>query len=65
MNRINAAFDTGPDLLVQTIEQVLDIPINHYMSVDFPGFSGMVDALGGVTMDFPTDGQGRSTRGST
>ena len=37
MNRINAAFNSGPDLLIQTIEQVLDIPINHYMSVDFPG----------------------------
>ena len=55
MNRINAAYDAGPDLLVQTIETDLGIPINHYMSVDFPGFSGMVDALGGVTMDFPTE----------
>ncbi len=54
MNRINAAFNSGPDLLIQTIEQDLGIPINHYASVDFPGFSGMVDALGGVTMDFPT-----------
>ena len=55
MNRINAAFNSGPDLLIQTIESVLHIPINHYMSVGFPGFSGMVDALGGVTMDFPTE----------
>ena len=54
MNRINAAYDSGPDLLVQTIEQDLGIPINHYVSVDFPGFSGMVNALGGITMDFPT-----------
>lgn len=54
MNRINAAYDSGPDLLIQTIEQDLHIPINHYISVDFPGFSGMVNALGGVTMDFPT-----------
>ncbi|HXZ61317.1 MAG TPA: LCP family protein [Acidimicrobiales bacterium] len=55
MNRINAAFNSGPDLLIQTIEQDLGIPINHYMSVDFPGFSGMVNALGGITMDFPTE----------
>jgi LCP family protein required for cell wall assembly len=54
MNRINVAYDSGPDLLIQTIEQNLHIPINHYMSVDFPGFSGMVDALGGISMDFPT-----------
>jgi LCP family protein required for cell wall assembly len=53
MNRINAAFDSGPDLLIQTIEQDLGININHYVAVNFPGFSAMVDALGGVTMDFP------------
>ena len=55
MNRINAAFNSGPDLLVQTIEQDLGIPINHYVSVGFQGFSGMVNALGGITMDFPTE----------
>jgi LCP family protein required for cell wall assembly len=55
MNRINAAFNNGPDLLIQTIEQDLGVPINHYVSVDFPGFQGMVDALGGITMDFPTE----------
>ncbi len=54
MNRINAAYNSGPDLLIQTIESVLHIPINHYISVGFHGFSGMVNALGGVTMDFPT-----------
>jgi LCP family protein required for cell wall assembly len=54
MNRINTAFDSGPDLLIQTIEQDLNIPINYYMSVNFPGFSSMVDALGGVDMSFPT-----------
>ena len=55
MNRINAAYDSGPDLLIETIEKDLGITINHYMAVDFPGFSGMVDALGGITMDFPTE----------
>jgi LCP family protein required for cell wall assembly len=54
MNRINAAYDSGPDLLIQTIEQVLNIPINFYMSVNFPGFTDMVAALGGVDMSFPT-----------
>ncbi len=53
-NRINAAYDVGPDLLIQTIEQDLNIPINHYVSINFNGFQSMVDALGGITMDFPT-----------
>jgi len=55
MNRINSAYNDGPDLLIQTIEQVLGISINHFVAVDFPGFQGMVDALGGITMDFPTE----------
>ena len=52
-NRINAAFDKGPSLLIETIEKDLGIPINHYMSVTFQGFQNMVNALGGVTMNFP------------
>jgi LCP family protein required for cell wall assembly len=54
MNRINAAYNSGPDLLIQTIEEDLGLQINHYIAVDFPGFSGMVNALGGITMNFPT-----------
>jgi LCP family protein required for cell wall assembly len=54
MNRINAAFNNGPNLLIQTIDQDLGISVSHYASVEFLGFSGMVDALGGVDMDFPT-----------
>jgi LCP family protein required for cell wall assembly len=54
MNRINAAYDSGPDLLIQTIEKDLGITVNHYMAVNFPGFTDMVNALGGITMDFPT-----------
>ncbi len=40
--------------MIQTIEQDLGIKINHYIAVNFPGFSAMVNALGGITMDFPT-----------
>ena len=54
MNRINAAFDSGPDLLIQTIETDLDIPINHYLAINFTGLQSMVTAIGGVTMDFST-----------
>lgn len=52
-SRINSAFNAGPTLLIKTIESNLHIPINHYMSVTFTGFSSMVNALGGVTMNFP------------
>ncbi len=53
-NRINVAFDTGsPSLLIETIEDVFQIPINHYVAVNFEGFSDMVNALGGVYLNFP------------
>ena len=52
-NRINAAFNTGPTLLVKTIQQDFGIPINHVIGANFPGFEGMVNALGGISLDFP------------
>jgi LCP family protein required for cell wall assembly len=51
-NRINASYNSGPSLLVETIEDNFGIPINHVVEVDFSGFKGAVDALGGVYMDF-------------
>lgn len=53
-NRINVAFDHGPSLLVATIQKDFGIPINHYVEVNFQGFSGIVDALGGIYLDFST-----------
>lgn len=53
-NRINAAFAFGgPAALIRTVQQELGIPVDHYLEVDFAGFLGLVDALGGVTLDFP------------
>jgi LCP family protein required for cell wall assembly len=51
-NRINAAFNSGPPLLIKTIENSFHIPINDYAEVNFPGFQGMVDAVGGIGLDF-------------
>lgn len=52
-NRINAAYALGgADLLVRTIQQELDISINHYIEIGFGGFAQLVDAIGGVTLDF-------------
>jgi len=50
--RINAAYNDGPASLVETVEQSLGLPINHYLEVDFESFGGMVDAVGGVPIDF-------------
>jgi LCP family protein required for cell wall assembly len=52
-NRINAAFNNGPSLLVETIEQDFHIPVNYYVDVNFIGLQNMVDAIGGIHLDFP------------
>ena len=52
-NRINATYNNGPDQLVQTIEANFGIPIEHVVQLNFIGFRGAVDAIGGVNLDFP------------
>ena len=52
-NRINAAFNTGsPSLLVATILQNFHIPINYFVEVNFLGLQNMVNAIGGIHLDF-------------
>lgn len=52
-DKINAAYSIGgPDLLVETIIQNLDVDINNYVEIDFAGFANLVDAIGGVELDF-------------
>jgi LCP family protein required for cell wall assembly len=50
--RINAAYNDGPAVLVQTVQQNLGLPIHHYVEVDFFGFKDLVDAIGGVELCF-------------
>lgn len=51
-DRINGAFNGGPQALIKTVRDALGIPINHYVQVDFSGFKRMVDALGGIAVPF-------------
>ena len=49
MNKINAAYAFGgPTLLIQTIEQLTGIRIDHYAAIDFEGLIQVTDDLGGV-----------------
>lgn len=51
-NRINSAFDNGPQLLVQTIQQNFHIPISDFVDLNIQGLTNMVDAIGGVYLNF-------------
>ena len=54
--RINTAYQIGTDVLIRTVQGALSIPIHHYVEIDFLGFKGLVDAVGGVNMcvEFPS-----------
>jgi polyisoprenyl-teichoic acid--peptidoglycan teichoic acid transferase len=47
-SKINAAFNTGPQRVVDTLQQNFNVDIHHYLEVDFQSFKGIVDAMGGV-----------------
>lgn len=53
-NKINAAMvDGGPELLVQTVENLTGIKIDYWALTTFWGFQAMVDGVGGITVDVP------------
>lgn len=52
-NKINAAFDSGTNGLVQTIENTFGIPIQHVVIVNFNDVVNLVNAVGGIRMNFP------------
>ncbi|MDE3086028.1 MAG: LCP family protein [Acidobacteriota bacterium] len=51
--KINTAFDSGPDALIATIQNTFGIPIAHFVQVDFQGLMNAVDTVGGIYLDFP------------
>lgn len=54
-NKINAALSLGGvPLVVQTVEGIIDTRIDNVAIIDFDGFEGLTDALGGVRVYNPT-----------
>jgi LCP family protein required for cell wall assembly len=61
--RINAAHfwgewqaaGGGPALVAQTIRQNFGVPVDGYVRLDFGGFVQLVDALGGIYVEVPSE----------
>lgn len=50
--KINAAHTYGgAEGVVKAVDELCGVKISHYVEVSFDGFSSVVDALGGVTVD--------------
>ena len=43
----------GPSLMVETLERLTHVDINHYSAVDFAGLPSVVGAMHGVDVDVP------------
>ena len=53
--RISSAYALGgPSLLVQAVENLTQIRIDHFAVIDFAGFEFIVDAVGGIDIDVDT-----------
>lgn len=53
-DKINSALARGGvALTVQTIEDLIGVRIDRVAIIDFEGFAGMTEAIGGVTIDNP------------
>lgn len=53
VQKVNAAYAFGDaPLMVSTVQRELGIPIHHYVEIDFVGFAGLVDQLGGLSVTF-------------
>ncbi|OKP73821.1 transcriptional regulator [Paenibacillus sp. P3E] len=53
--RINAAITYGPNTAMQTVSDLLGIPIQYYVYTDFQGFIKLVDAVGGIDYEVEKD----------
>jgi len=55
-DKINHAYSFGgPEMAIKTVEKFLNIPINYYAEINMEGFTSLVDAVGGVTVNNDID----------
>lgn len=60
--RINSVFSSGgPEALIATLRESFDIPIHHYLQVDFAGFRHLVEVVDGIPVQFPHPTRSRHT----
>lgn len=65
-NRINTAHffaeaaeeGTGPAAAIETVESNFGVNINYFVRIRFTGFQEVIDSMGGIDVDFPSDMSG-------
>lgn len=53
-DKINHSYSNGGiNYTINTVENLLKIPIDYYVSTDFEGFEDIVDTIGGIDVNVP------------
>lgn len=53
--KINSAYSKGPEHAIKTLNQVFDLDISEYATVNFYGMTDIIDAVGGITATITED----------
>ncbi|MDD3894973.1 MAG: LCP family protein, partial [Syntrophomonadaceae bacterium] len=55
-NKINSInYVEGPEAAMQAVGELLDLKVDYYVTTNFGGFAKIIDILGGVHIDVPSD----------
>ena len=61
-NKLNSAYafgsidggtKGGAKMAIETVEEILDVPADHYITINMKGLEDLIDAVGGITVDNP------------
>jgi len=50
-DKINHAYNYGTGTMLKTVEELLDIPVDYYVMINFKGFEDLIDEIGGIEID--------------
>lgn len=59
--KINAAYQRGADVLIRSVQRALNVPVHHYIEINFSGFKRIVDSIGGVHICVPRASRDKAT----
>ncbi len=52
VEKLGEAYSRDTNAVIEAVTRATDLPINHYVEVDFVGFANIVDELGGLDYHF-------------
>lgn len=56
LDKINHAHAYGgPNLAMKTVEKFLNLPVHHYVRINYEGFEELIDVLGGIEITVEKD----------